>query len=452
MCYTIQRMLHKHFLKIIAVFLMANMIFTSHQALAELTQSQQLQQESNELQAQLADIEKQIVVYEKELKQIGAEKSTLANKLKQLQSQQAKLKLQIRQISLHITGIEQDISDTQIEINTNTQHLEWLRNEIAAVIREIAAHDQRPLFEVLLSDGGLSEFARELNDYKTLSQSLAVVVGEVKEATTALQARGEELAVQREEQQNYINIIDLQNQELAGTIKNQNSLLAQTKGKEDAFQAALSDTQKKAAQIKSRIYNLFGVGKNITFGDAVTIAQWVSAQTGVRAAFLLAILTQESNLGKNVGTCNRAGDPPSKSWKVIMKPTRDQEPFKQITTELGLDPDTTPVSCPMRAKDGSQIGWGGAMGPAQFIPSTWLGYKNKVSAITGKIADPWDIRDAFIASATKLAADGATSESGEWAAAMRYFSGSTNVKYRFYGDNVVKIAEQYAQDIADLER
>ena len=31
----------------------------------------------------------------------------------------------------------------------------------------------------------------------------------------------------------------------------------------------------------------------------------------MRPAFLLAILTQESDLGKNVGTCNRAGDPPS---------------------------------------------------------------------------------------------------------------------------------------------
>ena len=452
MCYTAQRMLRKLFVKIIAILFVVGALFASRQAFAELTQSQALQQESNELQAQLADIESQIAQYEQELKHIGAEKNTLTKKLKQLQAQQAKLKLQIREISLRISGIERDISDTQIDINTNEQHLEWLRNEIGAVIKEIAAHDRRSFLEVLLSDGGLSAFSRELNDYKTLSQNLATVVGEVKEANAALQARQEDLAAQREEQQNYIAIIDLQNQELAGTIKNQNSLLAQTKGKENVFQAALSDTQKKAAQIKSRIYDLFGMGKNITFGDAVQIAQWVSAQTGVRAAFLLAILTQESNLGKNVGTCNRAGDPPSKSWKVIMKPARDQEPFQQITAELGLDPDTTPVSCPMRAKDGSQIGWGGAMGPAQFIPSTWMGYKDKISAVTGKTADPWDIRDAFIASAVKLAADGATSESGEWAAAMRYFSGSTNSKYSFYGDNVVKIPKQYAEDIADLEK
>ena len=167
---------------------------------------------------------------------------------------------------------------------------------------------------------------------------------------------------------------------------------------------------------------------------------------------MLAILTQESNLGKNVGTCNRAGDPPEKSWKTVMKPDRDQEPFQTITSELGLDIDTTPVSCPLKNKDGSQLGWGGAMGPAQFIPSTWMGYRSKVTALTGKsTANPWDIKDAFVASAIKLKADGADgTEDGEWKAAMRYFSGSTNVKYRFYGDNVLKLTKKYEQDIADL--
>ena len=91
------------------------------------------------------------------------------------------------------------------------------------------------------------------------------------------------------------------------------------------------------------------------------------------------------------------------------------------------------------------------MGPAQFIPSTWLGYKNRVSAITGKTADPWDIRDAFLAAAIKLAADGGTSEGGEWAAAMRYFSGTTNTAYRFYGDNVVAQTAKYESDINQLQ-
>jgi membrane-bound lytic murein transglycosylase B len=197
---------------------------------------------------------------------------------------------------------------------------------------------------------------------------------------------------------------------------------------------------------------LIEVSQQITFGQAVAIATWAGEQTGVRPALLLAILTQESNLGKNVGTCNRQGDPPSKSYKVIMKPDRDIQPFLTITGELGRNPDITPVSCPMKDKSGAQIGWGGAMGPAQFIPSTWMGYRGKVTAITGHPADPWDIRDAFLAASIKLAADGGTNKSGEWAAAMKYFCGSTNSAFSFYGDNVVATAAKYQADIDQLNQ
>jgi membrane-bound lytic murein transglycosylase B len=248
-----------------------------------------------------------------------------------------------------------------------------------------------------------------------------------------------------------MQIKTIQKQQLTGTLSEQNSLLDKTKGLEANYTAQLADKKKQAVQIRSRIYELFNTGSQINFGAAVDIAKWASKLTGVRPAFLLAILTQESNLGKNVGTCNRSGDPPEKSWKVIMKPERDQEPFKKIIAELGMDIDKTPVSCPMKDKSGKQIGWGGAMGPAQFIPSTWMGYKDKVAAITGKSpANPWDIRDAFIASAVKLKSNGAGTEAGEWKAAMIYFSGGTNPAYSFYGDNVLATAKKYQADIDNL--
>ncbi|MDZ4284399.1 MAG: lytic murein transglycosylase, partial [Patescibacteria group bacterium] len=124
-----------------------------------------------------------------------------------------------------------------------------------------------------------------------------------------------------------------------------------------------------------------------------------------------------------------------------------------VTQELGINPDITPVSCPMRDAKGNQIGWGGAMGPAQFIPSTWMGYRERIVAVSGRApANPWDIRDAFIAAALYLKNAGAVAgnEQSEWAAAMRYFSGSTNPRFRFYGDNVLALARRYEEDIKAL--
>ncbi|GAI57979.1 unnamed protein product, partial [marine sediment metagenome] len=126
----------------------------------------------------------------------------------------------------------------------------------------------------------------------------------------------------------------------------------------------------------------------------------------------------------------------------------DVKYFKQVCQELGRDPYNTLVSCPM------SYGWGGAMGPAQFIPTTWILYRDKVKAITGKAADPWNIKDAFLASALYLADYGAAQQTynAEWRAAMIYFSGTTNIKYRFYGDSVMKIASQYEEDIKAIEK
>ena len=420
-------------------------------AYAQTTQDQ-VNAERATLQQQLAQLEKDIAGYEQQLKALKGQKNTLQNKIAQLKKEQEALTAQIRMTSLQLDDLDAQEIAIQKDADANKTRSEALRLELGETIRNLAFAEGRPFIYSLILSSSLSEAFAERNDHLRLVSDLGRILDERQDALAELAKSERTLADERDQKDQVLKIQALAQDQLAGTVNEQNALLKQTKGKESAYQAQLSDTQKEAAAIKNRLYQLLEVSKQITFGQAVTVAQWASSQTGVRAAFLLAILSQESSLGQNVGTCNRAGDPPSKSWKVVMKPDRDQEPFRQITSELGLPIDTTPVSCPMKDKSGNQIGWGGAMGPAQFIPSTWMGYRAKVTAVTGKAANPWDIRDAFLAAAIKLKADGAGTQSGEWDAAMRYFSGSTNPAYRFYGDNVVSMAEQYASDISKLNQ
>ena len=412
--------------------------------------STQLQNEQNVLQEQLKQIEQEIAKYEIELNGIRKDKNTLANKIKQLKTKQASLQAKIKATKLHIAALEKDLNTTLVTIDKNNQELEVLKRRMSSVLQELQAQGEFSLLDILLLTNSLSEFYTEVENFNRINEDLSAFASDIEVANKKLEATKEKLATQKEQQQNLISIINLQRQELTATIDGQNSVLAETKGREANYQKIVQNKKDEAAAIRNRIYDLLEVGKKVTFGEALQIATWASSKTGVRPAFLLAVLTQESNLGKNVGTCNRLGDPPSKSWRVVMKPTRDQQPFLIITKELGRDPDITPVSCPMRDSRGNQIGWGGAMGPAQFIPSTWMGYKDKVKAITGEAANPWDIRDAFLAAGLKLKAGGAGTQSGEWAAAMRYFSGSTNTRFRFYGDNVVAIANRYQIDIDNL--
>src|SRR5690606_36744773 len=204
-------------------------------------------------------------------------------------------------------------------------------------------------------------------------------------------------------------------------------LLNLSKSEESNYRQVIALREADIAAIRSTLFNLRNTIA-ISFGEAYDLATTFSQRTGVRAALILAIITQESNLGENVGTCNRTGDPESRSYRNIMPGPNDghrsyrddQTLFLKITAELGLDPNNTPLSCPMAA------GWGGAMGPSQFIPTTWMSYQSRIAAVTGNNPpNPWNPVDAFTATSLLLADLGAAngSFSAERQAALRYYAG-----------------------------
>ena len=139
----------------------------------------------------------------------------------------------------------------------------------------------------------------------------------------------------------------------------------------------------------------------------------------------MAILTQESNLGANVGKCyltdaaTGAGVNIStgKVWSNLMKASRDVQPFLDITNALSFNAFKTVVSCPIAGAGG----YGGAMGPAQFIASTWALFEDRLKTALGHFANPWAPQDAFTASAMYLSDLGAsgTSYTAEIRAALQ---------------------------------
>jgi membrane-bound lytic murein transglycosylase B len=167
-------------------------------------------------------------------------------------------------------------------------------------------------------------------------------------------------------------------------------------------------------------------------------------------------LEQESNFGSNTGSC-LVGD--IRGGKSVMHPERDAPVFIAIADILGFDADTQRVSCPIIGRNGVRVGWGGAMGPLQFIPSTWAIYggiirggngwiydkgSDKIRSLTGGsvAANPFNKQDAFMASALLLRDNGA---SGGYAsdrlAALRYYAGwggASRPENQFYGDQVME--------------
>ncbi len=414
------------------------------------------QEERSQLERELQELELQIQQYEQDITKTQQEKKTLQNQIAIVKKQITKLDLQISQSNKVIGDLKVQIVDTTLSIDKTSRDIEEKKQQLGEILQRIYEEDQKTVLEILLTGSNLSEFFENLVALDSLNAKNRDLLLDVQNLNVYLQDQKVSLETDKQEEENFVKIQILQRQQSQAAKAEQEVLLQQTQGKEAEYQRQLADTQRRAQEIQSRIFEIVGVPKAPTFGEALAIAQDVSARTGVRAALVLAVLTQESNLGKNVGQCYLTDAASGAGLSIrtgaamrnVMKPSRDVQPFLRITAGLGRDPFKTPVSCPIP----SVGGYGGAMGPAQFIPSTWVLYEQKLRDILGRSGDPWNIKDAFMAAAVLLADSGAAKQTytAEWRAAMIYFSGSTNTRYRFYGDSVMAIAKGYEEDIKAL--
>ena len=416
-------------------------------------------EEKEKLEKELKNIEKEIESYQEKILATQKKSKTLKNELLILENQIKKLGLEIKATKLSLGRINDEIYLQEQKIDLKKIEINKEKELLKKILQNLYQEESDSWIEIILKNPKFSDFFAKIRDLELLQFNLKQKLQILKTQKQELEKQKEMLLEKKQEFVALSNLQILQRKKLLNYKKEKDYLLKITKGKEKKYQEILKEKQKLAAQIRSRIYELMGIGKAITFGEAVKFAEYASNLTGVSPSLILAVLTQESELGKNVGTCNRKDDPPEKKWKRVMKPNRDWKPFQQIIKELQeagypYKIDEMPVSCPMKDRYGNYIGWGGAMGPAQFIPSTWLLYKDKIAKLTGhNPPSPWNIQDAFVACALLLKDNGATKGSwkAEWQAAMKYFCGKVNYRFRFYGDSVMSLAKKYQEEIKILK-
>lgn len=389
----------------------------------------------------------------KDLTKTAAQKNTLQNAVSGLKKKITGLEVKINQGTLMVKDLNLQINDTEVSINKTEVKIGDSQQQITNILRAIHQEDKKPSFVILL-DGKLSDFFSNM----AYLENLNAKVSDLLESTTSLKEYLEnqknKMDSEKTALQKTILIQNQQKSENEQNKKQQESYLKLTEAQYQAQQKEKAVADKNAASIKARIFDLIGVSSAPTFGQALEIAKYVSGVTGVRPAFLLAVLTQESSLGKNVGQCyltdftTGAGTNLQGTAKQRVMSPKSIPTFIALTEGLGMDPKKTPVSCWIPLYSGGiPYGWGGAMGPAQFIASTWATYTGKVAEIKGSAANPWNIRDAFLGSGLLLRDNGAkTSES---IAAAKYYCGGNygRSECKAYANSVLRYAAQYEADI-----
>ena len=317
----------------------------------------------------------------------------------------------------------------------------------------------------------ISDFFDDLNNYSAIELNLnknldefVKLKNEAEEQKSELAertAREQELKAQKEQE-----VVLVNSKKLERSI-----LLSKAKKEQEKYEKLIAEKEAIKAKIRNRIFKVAS-GEKISFGDALSLIEPFEKALGIDAAFLLAVLFQESGhkgkIGGNIGQCKYNQPNPhgtAKNGYQVMSKSQ-QSAFLKIMKGIGKDPAQTPVSCPIPS-DGA---YGGAMGPAQFMPTTWLAIRNAAAKILGKSPEslsPFSNQDAFIASgvylrdlyyskgcrdyANKYAHIAPRKTLQERCAASKYYAGGAWWKYRFkYGESVVRRANKFRADIATL--
>jgi len=398
-----------------------------------------------QLEAELAELE-QLISAQQELIVIEQRKATtLERDIAILDAQINKMLLEIRARNLAIEKLNTGIGQKTQIIGDLEKKIISEKQSLSELLRKVNEMDSTSLVEIVLGYDRLSDFFEDFSSFESIQKELQISLGDIRDTYTRTENEKQDLENRKTDELELRYLQRIEKASLESKEAEKKRLLTVTKGQEETYQKILVHSQKTAAEIRSQLFLLRG-SPAIPFEKAVEYANEALNATGVRPAFLLAIITQETELGANIGQCNLPDDPPKYKWQNIMKPSRDIEPYIEITGKLGLDPDLMPLSCPQAG------GWGGAMGPAQFIPSTWKDMENKIAQLTGhNPPNPWDPYDAFMASALLLKDNGAAAGGpvAERKAALRYFAGDNwnNPRWAFYGDHVMEIAENYQKQI-----
>ncbi|HEX8591587.1 MAG TPA: lytic murein transglycosylase [Candidatus Paceibacterota bacterium] len=409
-----------------------------------------------ELQRQLNEVEAQIRQTSGVITKLQGEGASIQRDISVLDEQIRQTRLQIRATDIAIEALSENITLHTSTIDTLNGKLDEQKAALAQIIRKTQHVDDYSLVEVVLSTEDVSDFFGDLDSFASLNSAIGESSRELSSTRSETEREKDGLETERTQQEKLKHLKIVEEARVKEQEAEKARLLALNRSETGRYRGALAEQQRTAAQIRAALFALAGGGGAIPFGTAYEHAKVASRISGVRPAMILAILSQESDLGRNVGQCLvtnlQTGDGKGKNtgtpFSGIMKVPRDTVPFERIMNALGRDWSTTPVSCPLPG------GYGGAMGPTQFIPSTWAMYEGRIKSSLGVSAsDPWNPLHAIVATGLYLSdvgASGGSYQAEHTAAAKYYAGGNWAVAGQAYANSVMGKAARFQADIDTL--
>jgi peptidoglycan hydrolase CwlO-like protein len=379
------------------------------------------------------EIKDDISDIEKKLQKEQSAKARLEAQLRIIQSSVNATQEQIQETENLIQEIQASISRKEGEIKELSDKIDFQKIALRSLIQELYYQKKSPTAGFLLDQGSAFSLVRGTDRTTTLEQKLVELISDIEGSKIKVAKEKESLAENQGDHEKLLKAKEVQQQRLIADKQ-------ETQGDISEKDATIGELNAKLGKLRSDLSSL--LGEDLSTDDIVEAAKIAGKATGVRKDFILGELVVETDLGRFTGGC---------TYKNIRMKSADKTEFLKIASELekayGGNYKNKKLSC------SPGYGYGGAMGVAQFMPTTWKGYKSYISSATGhNPPDPWNIIDGVMGMAKKLANGGATSKGGERLASKRYFCGGPsspywNNKCEKYASNVQYWANNYEKKL-----
>ncbi len=367
-------------------------------------------------------IESSIDEIQKKLEKETSIKQQLEKQLNQIQYSVNATQHEINKTQNYIDETKENISRYEKEIERLEERNNFQKKILTSILRQIYYTQSNSIEILAFKYSKNNHFLGENDNLTTLERKIMLLMDEIKNSKLKIEKEKKDLQEEKEEYERLLSLKKDQQKDLLSEKQDTQINIIQR-------QATIEELNAKLTKLRSDLSSL--LGKSFNAKDIESAASFASKVTDVRKDFIMGMLVVESDLGRFTGGCTAEQSRMSKNRLEI---------FKDICKELGYNWKKQKVSCPPKSYSGT----GGAMGVAQFMSDTWLGYKSQIASVTGhNPPDPWNLTDGVVAMALKLAKGGATKKSGECNAAKLYLSGTTSSKYDWYCQKVLYWADNY---------
>lgn len=383
--------------------------------------------------SQLTEKQQEIDALNKRISDLSAKRSETASEadaialtLEQLKVDLQRANAQLEQTQATMTDVKKKSKTTGAQVTDLQHRIDGKKRELDALIRQLYEYEQVSLVQIFFDSKSLSDVFNQRSAYKQLQERAVRLLGDMHDDQDDLSGKKQALDQQASDLEQLQKLQDVQAQDLADKKSAQKLFLQQKKQQKAQYESLIAEAQMARDEIKKQVFTLQNGSIKISLNSANDMAKFAGKVTGVRPAVIIAVLKIESGVGSNLG---------SGRYPNSIASTKNRDAFLRITKALGIDPYTAPLSR------------SGAMGPAQIMPTTWEGMAQRIQTLMGKkLANPYELADAFVATGVFLADKGAQDPAREAEALQRYVGGIYWEGQAWYSRKVLAVAQEYEKE------